>query len=35
MLDTHLAEMYGVPTYRLNEQVKRNINRFPRILCFS
>ena len=29
MLDSDLAELYGVPTYRLNEAVKRNIKRFP------
>ncbi len=29
MLDRDLAEMYEVETRRLNEQVKRNINRFP------
>jgi hypothetical protein len=29
MLDEDLAEMYGVLTKRLNEQVLRNINRFP------
>jgi len=29
MLDTDLAELYGVPTFRLNEQVKRNLRRFP------
>lgn len=29
MLDTDLAEIYGVTTYRLNEQVTRNIDRFP------
>lgn len=29
MLDRDLAEMYGVETRRLNEQVKRNVNRFP------
>src|SRR5690606_20348107 len=29
MLDSDLAEMYGVETKRLNEQVKRNIARFP------
>ena len=28
MLDRDLAEMYGVETRRLNEQVKRNIERF-------
>ncbi len=29
MLDNDLAELYGVETRRLNEQVKRNIGRFP------
>ena len=29
MLDSDLAMLYGVETKRLNEQVKRNINRFP------
>lgn len=29
MLDRDLAVFYGVPTKRLNEQVKRNANRFP------
>jgi len=29
MLDTDLAVLYGVKTGRLNEQVKRNIKRFP------
>ena len=29
MLDEDLATLYGVPTMRLNEQVKRNIRRFP------
>ena len=29
MLDADLAEVYGVTTRRLNEQVKRNIGRFP------
>jgi hypothetical protein len=29
MIDRDLAELYGVPTKRLNEQVKRNIKRFP------
>ena len=29
MLDADLAELYGVTTKRLNEQVKRNIDRFP------
>jgi hypothetical protein len=29
LLDTHLAALYGVTTKRLNEQVKRNAERFP------
>lgn len=29
MLDEDLAELYGVETRRLIEQVKRNIERFP------
>jgi hypothetical protein len=29
MLDRDLAELYGVPVKRLNEQVKRNSDRFP------
>jgi len=34
MLDTDLAELYGVPTKRLNEQVKRNQDRFPEDFVF-
>lgn len=29
MIDSDLARLYGVETRRLNEQVKRNIERFP------
>ena len=29
MLDKDLSELYQVPTMRLNEQVKRNLDRFP------
>lgn len=29
MIDSDLAEIYGVETKRLNEQIKRNIERFP------
>jgi hypothetical protein len=29
MLDADLASLYGVTTRRLNEQVKRNLDRFP------
>jgi predicted XRE-type DNA-binding protein len=35
MLDEDLAEMYGVETKRLNEQVKRNVNRFPKDFMFN
>lgn len=34
ILDEDLAEMYGVETRRLNEQVKRNIKRFPKDFMF-
>ena len=34
MLDSDLAELYEVPTYRLNEAVKRNRNRFPEDFMF-
>jgi hypothetical protein len=29
MVDAALAELYAVPTKRLNEQVRRNLRRFP------
>ena len=35
MLDRDLAIIYGVETKRLNEQVKRNIERFPEQFCFQ
>ncbi len=35
MIDRDLAELYGVETKRLNEQVKRNIERFPEEFCFQ
>lgn len=35
MLDTDLAEMYQVQVKRLNEQVKRNIDRFPNSFRFQ
>lgn len=35
MLDRDLAELYGVETKRLNEQVKRNIERFPEDFMFQ
>ena len=35
MLDADLAEFYGVATKRLNEQVKRNKDRFPEDFMFQ
>lgn len=35
ILDSELAELYGVATKRLNEQVKRNIERFPEDFMFQ
>ena len=35
MIDSDLAELYGVETKRLNEQVKRNIGRFPADFMFQ
>ena len=35
MLDSDLAELYGVSTSRLNEQVKRNARRFPDDFSFQ
>lgn len=35
MLDSDLAELYKVETRRLNEQVKRNIDRFPQDFMFQ
>ena len=35
MLDRDLAELYGVETKRLNEQVRRNIERFPEHFMFQ
>ncbi len=35
MLDSDLAELYGVPTKRLNEAVTRNIDRFPEDFMFQ
>jgi hypothetical protein len=35
MLDSDLAELYGVETKRLKEQVRRNIERFPGDFMFE
>ena len=34
MMDADLAQLYAVPTKRLNEQVKRNAERFPQDFVF-
>lgn len=35
MLDKDLAQLYGVETKRLNEQVRRNMERFPKDFMFQ
>ena len=35
ILDADLAALYGVETKRFNEQVKRNLNRFPADFMFQ
>lgn len=35
MLDSDLAKLYGVETRRLNEQVRRNLDRFPEDFMFQ
>lgn len=35
MIDEDLSELYGVPTKRLNEQVRRNRKRFPEDFMFQ
>jgi len=35
MLDSDLADLYEVPTKRMNEQVKRNLDRFPTDFMFQ
>jgi len=35
ILDTDLAELYGVPVRHLNQQVKRNVERFPSDFTFQ
>ena len=35
MLDRDLAELYGVETKRLKEQVRRNIEGFPKTFMFE
>jgi hypothetical protein len=35
MIDVDLAELYEVPTKRLNQQVRRNSKRFPKDFMFQ
>ncbi|MEI8344724.1 MAG: ORF6N domain-containing protein [Candidatus Omnitrophota bacterium] len=35
MLDHDLASLYNIPTKALNQAVRRNIRRFPSIICFN
>ena len=35
ILDSDLARLYGVTTARLNQQVKRNVERFPSDFMFQ
>jgi hypothetical protein len=35
MLDSDLAELYGVETKNLNKAVKRNLDRFPTAFMFQ
>jgi phage regulator Rha-like protein len=35
ILDSDLARVYGVPTFRFNEAIKRNKNRFPTDFMFQ
>ena len=35
ILDSDLAKLYGVETRRLNEQVRRNIDKFPNDFMFQ
>ena len=35
ILDSDLAALYGVETKRLNEQVRRNIHKFPEDFMFQ
>lgn len=35
MLDSDVAKLYDCETKRINEVVKRNVERFPRDFCFK
>jgi hypothetical protein len=34
IFDTDLAAIYGVPTFRFNEAIQRNLTRFPEDFMF-
>ncbi len=33
IIDSDLARIYGIPTFRFNEAVKRNKEKFPKTSC--
>jgi hypothetical protein len=35
ILDSDLAAVYGVPTFRFNEAVRRNLEKFPSDFSFN
>ena len=35
MLDSDIADLFGVETKHLNKAMKRNISRFPKDFCFQ
>ena len=35
MLDSDVAELSGIEVRRVNEQMKRNVERFPEDFCFQ
>ena len=35
MLDSDIAVLFNVETRKLNQQVRRNLNRFPEDFCFQ
>ena len=35
MLDSDVADLFGVESKRINQQMKRNVGRFPKDFCFQ
>lgn len=35
MFDSDVAELFGIEVRRVNEQMKRNVERFPEDFCFQ